>query len=324
MRSLLVLCLFVLCFGCSSTDKRTEEWKRWKAANGKVKALSTIGMIDDVVKEIGGEFVDTHVLIPSQLDPHSYQLVKGDNEKFDSADIIFFNGLGLENGHGLSRHLNNGKGIALGNTVLTLYPECGLFYEGNIDPHLWMDISLWAKTIPIIVEALSKKDPAHREIYQARGDKLAKQFQIKHEEVRTVIQSIPEDKRYLVTSHDAFHYFTRAYMAEQTEKDWNKRFKAPEGLSPESQLSPVDIQMIIDHLTKHGISTVFAEANVSKDSLRKIRQAGMEKGVKVAIAEVSLYADALGAPGSEGDTYLKMIQHNASIIHRFLTERNSP
>jgi manganese/zinc/iron transport system substrate-binding protein len=137
------------------------------------------------------------------------------------------------------------------------------------------------------------------------------------------LAQINEQKRFLVTSHDAFNYFTRAYLATDAERqtgEWQKRFAAPEGLAPDSQLSPIDIQFIIDHLMKYEIRILFPESNLSKDSIRKIISAGREKGLDLKIADVSLYGDAMGAPGSTGDNYLKMIVHDAEALVQKLTD----
>ena len=328
MRNYLILFIGViaLLFGCSSLKEQSQNVQEWMAPNGKIKVLSTIAMIDDLVKQIGGEHVDTLTLIKGELDPHSYQLVKGDDEKLALADIIFYNGLGLEHGPSLQHYLQQqSKAIPVGNRIMADYPFQILNYNGQLDPHIWMDISLWAKAIPVIVQILSQKDPEHKTYYAANGEKLKIEMFREHSETRRIMLEIPEKKRYLVTSHDAFNYFTRAYLATDEELEqnaWQKRFAAPEGLAPESQLSATDIQKIIDHLSRYNILVLFPESNVSKDSIRKIVQAAKEKGLKVQIATTYLYADAMGHPGSDGDSYLKMMHHNAIAIAQYLDGQN--
>lgn len=315
------LAIFLLLLtACSSNDLSISlsQMQRWREPNGRVKVLTTIAMIDDIVRQVGNDFVDSLVLIKGELDPHSYQLVKGDDEKLLFADLIFYNGLGLEHGPSLQQHLHsNPKAIPLGNRLQTALPQHILHYNGQLDPHIWMDISLWLEIIPFIVEALSDKDPLHAENYRSRGSALRSQMLAAHDKIKTEMAAIPENKRYLVTSHDAFNYFTRAYLATDEERrqgDWQKRFAAPEGLAPESQLSTTDIQLIINHLRKYNVHVLFPESNVSKDSIKKIFSAGSEKGLELRISPVPLYGDAMGHPGSDSDTYLKMIQHNASVI----------
>lgn len=319
--TLLLLCFF----SCTDSKNHMQETQDWKARNGKVKVLSTIGMIDDLVKKVGGEYIDSISLIKGELDPHSYQLVKGDDEKFSFSDIIFYNGLGLEHGPSLQHHLmTSPKAVALGNKILEENSSLILMHGGSYDPHIWMDISLWAKTIPYIANALSERDPVHSEIFQANAEKTIKEMYSVHDQVKKELAKVPESKRYLVTSHDAFNYFARAYLAAADEAqaaDWKKRLASPEGLSPESQLSAADIQLIINYLIQNQIHVLFPESNVSKDSIRKIVSAGKEKGLELSIAQVNLYADAMGKPGSEGDTYLKMIEYDAKAISKYLNQQ---
>lgn len=320
----LVAIYTLLCLvGCSCDDRSShvQALRQWMTPNGKLKVLSTTAMINDLVKDIGGENVDSLTLIIGELDPHSYQLVKGDDEKLVFADLIFFNGLGLEHGPSLQSFLtNHPKAIALGDKIQSSDPSLIISYRGQLDPHIWMDISLWAKSVTYIVDTLSQKDPAHAEIYQINGQKLVQKMMEEHTNIRDELQSIPSMKRYLVTSHDAFNYFTRAYLAEKGENRsmWQERFAAPEGLAPDSQLSTTDIQEIITHLKNFHIRVIFPESNISRDSIRKIVQAAKEKGVDVKIATTPLYADAMGKEGSDGDTYLKMIKHNAKTIASYL------
>jgi manganese/zinc/iron transport system substrate-binding protein len=177
------------------------------------------------------------------------------------------------------------------------------------------------RTVDIIVRELSLKDPQHASVYRQNGLRLMQQMEAAHQEAISLMSSIPPEKRYLVTSHDAFNYFTRAYLATPEERkngDWRKRFAAPEGLAPEGQLSAKDIQGIIDYLSEHKITVLFPESNVSKDSIKKIVNAGSRKGIVLEMADVPLYADAMGPSGSDGDTYLKMVKHNVLVIVDYL------
>ncbi|MBA3722561.1 MAG: zinc ABC transporter substrate-binding protein [Parachlamydiaceae bacterium] len=313
----LLCCLFI--WGCSEKrSNRNDGFKHWIQNNGKIKVLSTTAMIDDLVQQIGKGHIDTITLIQGELDPHSYQLIKGDDEKLAFADIIFYNGLGLEHGASLYHHLeHNSKAIPLGDQIALQDSSHIVYVNEQKDPHIWMDISLWAKTIPVIAQILSQKDPEHSAEYSTNANKLVGELMTAHEKTKQIMQAVPENKRYLITSHDAFNYFTRAYLSEEGEVlsgEWTKRFAAPEGLAPESQLSTTDIRNIIKHMQKYNITLLFPESNVSRDSIKKILQAGREEGLKMEIACCALYGDAMGPPGSDGDTYLKMIIYNAQTI----------
>lgn len=309
--------LWSLCFALLSCSASDSSLQSWMARNGRLKILSTTAMINDLVQQVGGDAVDTTVLIKGDLDPHSYQLVKGDDEKLAFADLIFANGLGLEHGPSLQKALtSSSKAIRLGDLLQKAMPERILTHKGQIDPHIWMDVSLWAQTVPYIVQALSQKDPAHAGLYQKNAERLQAEMQAAHLEITQILHSIPAQKRYLITSHDAFEYFTRAYLAEPGElpQEWMERFTAPEGLAPESQISAADINAVIQHLKKYRVQVIFPESNVNRDSLRKIAQAANEQGIKVHLANVYLYADAMGKPGSDADSYLKMVRHDAQAI----------
>ncbi len=285
------------------------------ADSGRIKALSTIAQIGDLASEIGGERVDSWTLIQGALDPHSYELVKGDGEKLERADVIFFNGLGLEHGASLSSWLHSSeKATAAGDRILRQAPEKILYKGRSIDPHIWMDISLWMGTVDLIVERFSAADPQGASYYQERGLRLRERMEMTHREIVGELHAIPAERRYLVTSHDAFHYFTRSYLAEEGEKDWADRFAAPEGLAPDGQLSPVDIQRIIDYVKLHRVSVLFPESNVSRDSIRKIANAGGELGLPIVICTEKLYGDAM-----DGDIhYLEMMRRNSQTIAKHL------
>jgi manganese/zinc/iron transport system substrate-binding protein len=309
-----------LLWGCGSdsSDSSMSKRRQWMVPNDKIKVLTTISMIQDIVQQIGGEHVEVLSLITGELDPHSYQLVKGDGELLAFADLIIYNGLGLEHGPSLQKFLlGNSKAIAVGDQIMRTSPELFIVTQSQIDPHIWMDISLWNRIIPIVVEALTAKDPSHAKDFEENGLAVQKKMLAAHESIRSQMERIPSEKRYLVTSHDSFHYFTKAYLTDNQELEteaWRSRCAAPEGLSPESELSTSDIHHIIEHLQKYTVRVVFTESNVSRDSIRKIVAIGKEKGFSIQIAKDCLYADSMGhANGKELD-YLGMIQHNASVI----------
>ncbi len=294
--------------GCSAPKGR------WPVSTDKLKVLSTTAQIGDLAAAVGGERVEPYVLIRGDLDPHSYEIVKGDNEKLTTADLIFYNGLGLEHGASLSTLLrSSSKAIPIGEKISLAHPDKILKKGEVVDPHIWMDISLWQKGIDPIVEAFSKADPEGALYYQERGERLSNEMASVHDEVQQLLRSIPSEKRYLVTSHDAFHYFTRSYLAEPNELNWADRFAAPEGLAPEGQLNPRDIQKIIDHLRQKKISVLFPESNVSRDSIRKIASAGRELGLEIRICSEPLYGDAMSHL-----TYIEMMRHNAETIAKYL------
>lgn len=310
---LLLCCIFLSCGKPSQRDRSSLE--KWMQKDEKLKVLSTTAMIDDLVGRIGNEKIDHLSLIIGEIDPHNYELVKGDDEKLTRADVLFHNGLGLEHGASLRYRIeHHPSAFGLGDWIRAIYPEKILYRNGLIDPHVWMDVELWSLTVDHIADVLSKELPQEATYFQAQG-KLVKEEMLKtHGKMVELLHKIPGSKRYLVTSHDAFQYFTRVYLSEERENNWQRRFAAPEGLSPEGQISPADIQGVVDYLLQHHITHVFAESNVSKDALRKIVEACRSHGQVVEIVKESLHGDAMGPPQSDAGGYLEMMWHNAKIL----------
>lgn len=313
------LLLLLLAMTACHAPQRQAHRNAWMERSGHLKVLTSIAMIADVAEQIGGENVDVLALIEGELDPHSYELVKGDDEKFRRADLIFYNGLGLEHGLSLRKALeNNPKAVALGNTLLERTPSPILLSDGQYDPHIWMDIALWKQVVDPIVEALSARDPEHASTYRERGEALTQRLNETDAKIYDLLHSVPEERRYLVTSHDAFSYFTRHYLAEPEEvatESWQVRCAAPEGLAPDAQLSVTDIMEILDHVETYKIPVLFPESNVSRDALRKIEVSAQERGFDVRLSKETLYGDSMGTA-----TYLEMIAHNAEVIARELKE----
>lgn len=309
-KTLLLASLVSLIIGCQSVPSPS---KKWDNSSSKIKVLCTLAMIEDVAAQIGGEYIQSLALIKGALDPHSYELVKGDDEKFIEADLILYNGLELEHSLSLRQQLEgNPKAVPISKKILETSPEKLLIIEGQYDPHIWMDIALWIEIIDPIAEAFCQKDPSHSDFFLEKAQQVKQAMAEKDREAYALMQSIPAEKRYLVTSHDAFNYFTRHYLAEPGETDWEARCAAPEGLAPEAQLSVHDLLAILSHVEKYNIHVLFPESNVSQDALKKIMRAAQEKGFQLQLCQEPLYGDSMGSAPS----YLDMIGHNVTVINR--------
>lgn len=326
LKNLFIIFLILgLLFGCTSPPSgKQNALVSWMEGNGKIKVLSSVEMVSDLVRGIGKEHIENLTLVQGELDPHSYELVKGDDEKLRRADIIFYVGIGLEHGATLSQALQgNPKAVGVGDWILKNHPHRILSIDSVVDPHIWMDISLWLMAIEPITEALVQLDPHHESDYNKNARELSEKLNTAHNVLLRKLAQIPKEKRYLVTSHDAFHYFGRTYFAEEDEKgessEWIKRVQAPEGLAPESQLSTADIKSIVEHLKLHNIRVIFSESNVSQDSIKKIVDACRKMGIYVEIAKEPLYGDAMKS-NMEGKEmgYLETLFHNADVLMRNL------
>lgn len=314
IKNIFFICLsFFLLTACSGS-KSSDRLHQWMLENGKVKILSTTAQIGDLVAFVGGNRIDHLVLIKGNLDPHSYELVKGDGEKLSRADWIFFNGLGLEHGASLSSFLQSRPNTsALGDAIAKNFPHRILRKDSVSDPHLWMDVGLWKEAISLIEQQLAFMDPEGAVYYHENSSILKQAMETKHEQIYQLLHELPSEKRYVVTSHDAFRYFARSYLADPEEVDWEMRVAAPEGLAPDGQLSSFDIQHTIQFLKDHSVSVLFTESNVSKDAIQKVISSGKLMGLNLRICQEVLYGDAMGSL-----SYLEMMQHNADVLREWL------
>lgn len=313
-----LFCFFIFfilsLFSCSNYKKNNLE--------EKPKILCTTQMISDGIKKIVGDEIVVETLINGEVDPHSYQLVKGDLEKIQQAKIIFCNGLNLEHGASLKVAIaNHPKAVLLGDIIYKQDPNQILVVDGEFDPHIWMDVSLWIQTVDISLQAIKEVFPDQQELFEQNAKNLKEKLINLDLAMFLTLQSIPQEKRYLVTSHDAFNYFSRRYLATDIERNngtWQVRFKAPEGLSPDGQIGPYDIKMILSFLKEHNISVVFPESNVSIDSLKKIISVAKNQGVKIVFSTEPLFGDSMCGEKLSVNSYEEMMQHNTNVITNYL------
>lgn len=291
--------------------------ENWMIDNGSIKVLATTPIVADLVRSVGGEYVNVISLIGDDLDPHSYEMVKGDSEKFERAQVIFANGLSLEHSASIRYQLEQHPNVVfLGDSIKKQYPARIIYVDGEPDPHIWMDLRLWSHGVDFIVEKFSQIDPAHAADYATKGLLVKEALSAKDQDVRNLLQQIPDNKRYLVTAHDAFNYFGKRYLATKAEQDantWWPRVVAIQGIAPDEQISSVAIARVVDHVIQYNIQVVFPEKNLSPDPLNKVVEACLKKGKHVKLSDEQLYGDTLG-----GRSYIGVIDHNATTIRNNL------
>jgi manganese/zinc/iron transport system substrate-binding protein len=277
----------------------------------KPQILSTTVMIDSLVKEIVQEKFSTILLMEGEIDPHSYQMRKGDKEKIEAAKIIFANGLSLEHNPSLYYHLKTKDSIFLGDRLLKIDPTCIISNDGEIDPHMWMDLDIMQKLCDMICAEIIEKDKEHAVFYRENTNKLKEKMYLLDQKIIDMMRAVPEERLYLVSSHDAFNYFVRRYFVT----DSKHRLFSMQGLSTESEISLKRMRQVIDFIKEHHISTIFFESNLPKDSILKVMEICKSFGVDVKISTDPLYGDTLG-----GMTYLEMMEHDAKVIAKNLKE----
>ena len=271
-----------------------------------IRAVATVGMIADIVQNIAGPHATVETIIGHGGDPHLYKASPNDVRRLVSADIIFYNGLFLEGKMAeiLESYNRSKPSIALGDWLdhSTLFKP--LEFEGHYDPHIWMDVQLWSKVTAAASAALQRFDPTHAADYKANEERYQLKLKQLDSYVRSTIASIPREQRVLVTAHDAFRYFSRAYDIE---------VKGIQGISTESEAGLKDINSLVDFLVARKISAVFVESSVSQKNIMALIEGAASRNHKLVVGG-ELFSDAMGAEGTPNGTYLGMISHNAETI----------
>jgi manganese/zinc/iron transport system substrate-binding protein len=274
------------------------------------KAVCTVGMITDIVTQVAGDRAQARGIIGEGVDPHLYQATRGDITLLLSADIVFYNGLMLEGkmADALVKVARKRPVFA----VTELIEENSLLeppeFAGHHDPHVWMDVSLWKAAANMVARTLTEFDRAGEDVYRANAARLTNEMDALHAYARKAIGSIPKDRRVLVTAHDAFNYFGRAYDIEVV---------GIQGISTESEAGIADINRIVGLLVDRKVKAVFVETSVSERNIRALCEGAQSRGHQVAIGG-SLFSDAMGKPGTYEGTYIGMIDHNVTIVARAL------
>lgn len=275
-------------------------------ATDKIKVVTTIAQIGDIAKNIGGDRVEVLSLMGPGTDPHLYKAVHSDITALQEADIIFYNGLHLEGQMNdvFEKMRKQKPTYAVAESVpedkLDADPENPEIH----DPHVWFDISLWKYAVDELTQGLVDLDPDFKDEYLKRAEAYKQELDKLDQYAKEQISTIPAESRVLVTAHDAFHYFGKAYGLE---------VMGLQGLSTESEYGLKDVQRIIDILAERNIKAVFVESSVSERSINAVVKGAQEVGHNVKIGG-ELFSDAMGPEGTVEGTYIGMFKHNIDTI----------
>lgn len=278
---------------------------------GRLNIVATTGMVADIARQVAGEHADVTSVMGSGVDPHLYKPSTGDHAQLRGADIVFYSGLLLE--AGMDEVLNHAgeSGKPVFSVTANIDPDYLNYaaeFEGHPDPHVWHDVSAWSAAVEFIADKLAEHDPPHADDYRANAERYRAELAELDEYVRRVIATIPASQRYLVTAHDAFGYFSRAYDIP---------VQAVLGITTESEAGVDDINQLVEFLVSKQIPAVFVESSVNSRNLEAVIEGAAQRNWTVTIGG-TLYSDAMGAPGTYEGTYIGMIDHNATTIARAL------
>mgnify|MGYP000734179122 CR=1 FL=1 len=271
------------------------------------KIVATTTIIEDITNKIGGDKVDVVSLVPIGGDPHLYEPIPQDAITISKAQLILVNGLTLEGW--LTEFIDNsGTKAIMINTTTGITPIQSSTYANSPDPHAWMDAENGIIYAENIKNALSEIDQENQAFYQANFDAYKKELETLDQKMKDLIQSIPDEKRVLITSHDAFQYYGRKYGI---------RLESILGTSTDSEAQTSDINRLYKVIRESKVPAIFIESTINPQTMKQIA-----KDTKVKIG-AKLYADSLGEPDSPGGSYTGMLLTNTENIVNGLLGKSS-
>ena len=271
-----------------------------------IDVVTTIGMITDIVEQVGGSRVRVEGLMGPGVDPHLYKASEGDLRRLERADVVFFGGLHLEAKMAdvLERIGERRATQAVTDEIprsLLLRPAQ---FKGQYDPHVWFDVALWMQAVEQVRDTLVRLDPQSAGLYRRNADAYLGRLRALDRYVHEQAATVPADRRVLVTAHDAFNYFGRAYGFD---------VRGLQGISTAAEAGAGDVQQLARFIAERRIPAIFVESSVSSRTIEAVREAVRARGFDVRIGG-SLYSDAMGTAGTADGTYIGMVRHNIDAI----------
>ncbi|MCL4862920.1 MAG: zinc ABC transporter substrate-binding protein [Caldilineaceae bacterium] len=296
----LAILLVSVIAGCSNSTSAAT------ASDDRPRVVTTIGMLTDIVQIVGGEHIRVRGLMGAGVDPHLYVASEGDVEALQNADIIFYNGLFLEaQMDSILKQLGERKRVvAVGETIDEglLLPWAA--YADEYDPHIWFDVQLWMKAVEAVRDTLVEADSANAEQYRSNAARYLQELAELDAYVKAEAARLPAEQRVLITAHDAFHYFGRAYGFD---------VRGLQGISTASEAGAADVRSLADFITERQIHAIFVESSVPVRNVEALQAAVRSRGRDVVIGG-ELFSDAMGNPGTPEGTYVGMVRHNIDTI----------
>jgi manganese/zinc/iron transport system substrate-binding protein len=301
----LAVCAFLcalLAAGCGPVEAHT-----LRPLDGEtVRVVATIGMVGDAATRIGGPRVEVETLMGPGIDPHLYKASEGDLRRLERADIIFYGGLHLEAKMAdvFERVAEERTTVAVSERIPVRDRLSPPGFEGSYDPHVWFDVRLWQHAVDEIRDTLVERDPGSASLYRRNAAAYLAELEELDEYVREQAQRVPRERRVLITAHDAFEYFGRAYGFD---------VRGLQGISTASEAGAGDVQSLARSIAERRIPAIFVESSVSPRTIEAVREAVRARGFDVRVGG-SLFSDAMGDPGTPEGTYVGMVRHNIDTI----------
>lgn len=305
---LMSLILLPILVACGSSDSGTTTGD----SAGKVKVVATTGQINDSLANIGGDAIELVGLFGPGIDPHLYVPTEGDVGTLASAQVIFYNGLDLEAQMTRVMGEMEKRGITVVPIGDRLPSDQLLTWDDNYphDPHIWNDLALWKQGVELMRDTLIEVDPDNADLYRENTSAYLAKIDETDQYIQEQINRIPPDKRVMITAHDAFGYFARAYGLDVA---------GLQGISTESEASTADVQGLANFIVERQIPAIFVESSVPPRTIEAVQAAVQAQNFEVKIGG-TLFSDALGSPDTPEGTYIGMLRHNAKTLGDALGE----
>jgi manganese/zinc/iron transport system substrate-binding protein len=274
------------------------------------RVTTTVGMVTDIVRIVAGDKATVTGIMGPGVDPHLYKPSRDDVASMMRSEMIFYSGLMLEGkmADTLIKVARNKAVHAVTELIDQEYLLEPAEMQGHYDPHVWMDPSAWARAVEAVGKALTEFDPSNQDHYRKNAAALAEQCNQLHAYGKKVLATVPESRRVLISSHDAFNYFGRAF---------GLRVMGVQGISTESEAGLQRINDLVDFISTHEVQAVFVESSVPRKNIEALVQGVKARGRQVRIGG-ELYSDAMGSDGTYEGTYLGMLDHNITTVARAL------
>jgi manganese/zinc/iron transport system substrate-binding protein len=275
----------------------------------RIRVVCTTGQVGDMIAHLGGEHVEVRTLMGPGVDPHLYKATPGDIRLLKRATVIFYSGLHLEGrlADVLEKFSERKPTFAVSDEIREYSPDRlrrAPEFAASYDPHLWFDVGLWADCADYAARKLIEVDPAHADDYRRHADAYIADLRALDQQIRRRLAEIPAERRVLVTAHDAFGYFGRAYDVE---------VHGLQGISTADEADLGAINELVQMLVARHVKAVFIETSVPSKNIRSLIQGCDAAGHELALGG-ELYSDAMGPAGTPEGSYIGMIQYNVDQI----------
>ena len=301
----LIFMLAVGLFACSNANKNSN-------TSEKLKVVATNSIIADITKNIAGDKIDLHSIVPVGQDPHEYEPLPDDVKKTSQANLIFYNGINLETGGNAwftklgqnAKKEENKDYYAVSDGVEVIYLE-GQNEKGKEDPHAWLNLEngmIYAKNI---AKQLSAKDPKNKDFYEANLKNYLEKLETLDKEAKQKFNNIPKEKKMIVTSEGCFKYFSKAYNVPSAYI-WE--------INTEEEGTPDQIKALVEKLRKTKVPSLFVESSVDERPMQTV-----SKDTNIPIFE-KIFTDSVAEPGQNGDSYYNMMKWNLDKIAEGLSK----